>query len=538
MWSAAAMPPLSLSLIELHTTVVLSFERDGHQHRRAGDWRHRAHSRYSSPVKGRPDVATLVGELASESSDARKAAAAALGKVPQSEESFAALTRALGDSAPKVRKSAAIALARPGNAAAVAPLAAALEREEFDWVRASLVLAIGKIGGAAAQEAFAAPHPRGEAEAEALAKATDRLRERSDDVAWRRDATLPFPLYGTTAVGIEDVAAGEAAGLGIDADVAGAGLIALRGRAPAGLLATLRCFHDLRLLVAEGEPLSGAPADSVPAALVQLLRRATGLASWNEWLESNDDVLRYRFSLENLRLPQSAFRAALGAVRDALRPAGPADSASSYSAILVIDAGAERTRVWFVPTFEPDTRFAYRLADVGASIQPVVGAALARLIRSHEDGIVVDPTCGSATLLIERARLDPGLSLHGIDVSPTATAAASRNLAAAGLRQRARLERGDAADGRSWPDHCVEVIANLPFGVRSARMDRDLASLYRGVVRQAAHRLVPGGRALFYTSNAPLLAPELEQRPNWTILHPRTIESGGIAVGAWLIEKR
>jgi 23S rRNA G2445 N2-methylase RlmL len=197
------------------------------------------------------------------------------------------------------------------------------------------------------------------------------------------------------------------------------------------------------------------------------------------------------------------------------------------------------TKVWFVPTFEPDARFVYRKADVGASISPVIGACLVRLVRIGGAGTTVDPTCGSGTLLIERALLDDDVKLAGIDVSPTAVRAASENVAAAGLQSRITILHGDAADPAKWPKRCNEVIANLPFGGRSASMDRDLKALYRQIVDNIAAILESGGRALLYTANARLLEPEIERhRDRLQLIETRVITAGGMSVRVWLLRGR
>jgi 23S rRNA G2445 N2-methylase RlmL len=476
-----------------------------------------------------PDAALRA--LRSESSDARKEAAAALARMRPSPEIDAALTVALRDTAPKVRKSAAIALAREGNDAAIDALAAALHVEEFEWVRASLILAIGKVRGRAAERVLRDWQPQSDAERDARAKALDRVAEAVDDIAWRTDV-VDAPLFASVPRGLEDVAQAEAAALGVASARERAGLLRFAQGTPIrGLLARLRCVHDVRLLVAEGEPLT----DDVPRRLASLLRDA----DWRGWIGSSGGVLRYRFSLDNLDLPKSTFREALSSVRDALQTHALADSPSNYALLLRVQSAPDRTRVWLVPTFEGDQRFAYRKADVGAAIDPVVGASLVRLLRTSTDAQVVDPTCGSGTLLIERALLDAAVTATGLDISPTAVRAATENVIAAGFAARLAVRQADATDGGAWPDSCREVIANLPFGVRSASMDRDLPGVYRGVVANAAARLEKGGRALFYTSAARLMTDELKRNTaRLRVVEERTIPSGGIAVRAWLAARR
>src|SRR4051794_25428515 len=260
----------------------------------------------------------------------------------------------LNDESPQGRRVAAIALGKRGGAGAVAALREALAREELGWVRSSMILALGKLGGDEAREVLASIAPKSDAEAEALRKARDRVSGPATGFAWRGDAAV----FASAPVGLEDVAIGEAGG----GALVRRGTIALPSR-PRGL----RCIYDVRMLIAEGK--AGAFAETVKSAVVP----------WRDWIASDSDALPYRFSLENARVAKQEFNDLLRAARETFGPQGLVDSPSSYAAMLRVEADPDATRIWLVPTFEPDVRFAYRTADVGASINPVVGACLARL---------------------------------------------------------------------------------------------------------------------------------------------------------------
>ena len=251
-----------------------------------------------------------------------------------------------------------------------------------------MILALGRIGGEEARAALAEIEPRSDSETEALRKARDRVSGPATGFAWREVKNV----FASVPIGLEDVAIAEAG----EATFVRKGMIALAAR-PAGL----RCIYDVRMLIAEGK--ARAFAETVRMAKV----------SWREWISSASDSLPYRFSLENVRITKQEFNDLLRLARETFAPQGLVDSPSSYAAMLRVEADDDATRIWLVPTFEPDVRFAYRVADVGASINPVVGACLARLVRRGDKGVAVDPTCGSGTLLIERALLDGGTVLGG-----------------------------------------------------------------------------------------------------------------------------
>jgi len=553
---------------------------------------------------GEPAVARLITVLEHGEPEVRKAASFLLGRLAGREISggrrqreqrareLAALRHALADDEPKVRKNAAVALGKVSAGkvsagkvsadegsegedatATVSALADALEAETITWVRPSLILALGAVGGGAARQALGRVRPDSEREAEALRKAQDRVRPEAPEVTWRSGVATPVPIWASVPVGLEDVAREEAEEAllrvgpvdegGGGAGAAPAGRIRLTAGAPtAKVLSRLRCVEDLRLLLAEAPPLHDVAHGELPGRVAALLTASPVLSAWRRFLESEEDTLHYRFALDDLRLPKGVFFEVLGAVRDGLAPLGLADSPSNYSAQLTVEAGRDATRVWLIPTFLPDERFAYRREDVGASVHPVVAAGLVRLLRGPVDHpadgadagggghhrTVFDPTCGSATLLIERAKLAPGrlggsggegatLHLRGIDVSPTAVRAAQVNLRAAELAGRINVDRADATDPRSWSP-VDEVIANLPFGRRSKRQDVDLERLYHRLAGHLAEALRPGGRALLYTSNRDLMDQALARHAgDLRLSDRRNVEAGGIRVGAWLLTR-
>jgi len=417
----------------------------------------------------------------------------------------------LNDESPQGRRIAAIEMGKRGGAGAVAALRDALGREELAWVRASMILALGKLGGDEARAVLAGIEARSEGEAEALRKARDRVSGPAVGFSWRGDT----PVFASVPVGLEDVAIAEARS---GATLVRRGTIALPSR-PRGL----RCIYDLRFLIAE--EAAGAFAETVKNAQVP----------WRQWISSASEVLPYRFSLENVRVAKQEFNELLRIARETFSPQGLVDSPSSYAAMLRVEADPDATRIWLVPTFEADTRFAYRISDVGASINPVVGACLARLVRRGDRSVVVDPTCGSGTLLIERALLDEETMLSGIDISPTAIRAATGNIIAAGLAARIAVRTGDGGDAAAWPDACDEVLANLPFGMRTE--DRNLDGLYRRIVGNIARTLNPGGRALLYTTHAKTVIALLRRTAKLKLIAERRVESGGMQVGLWIVER-
>ncbi|MAG36633.1 MAG: hypothetical protein CL878_10400 [Dehalococcoidia bacterium] len=470
----------------------------------------------------------------------RKAAAYLLGAFHSSDAVVAPLGRALAvDPEPKVRKNAAVALGKTGAVTAVPTLAAALAREGVSWVRPSLILALGAIADEAAAAALDQVQVTTDLEKEALRKALDRCsaQRRTRRVAWRVDGARQLRFLLTVPPGLERAALLEAAerGLGRCEQVEAGRLRCPPGTDPHQLIPGLRCITGLLIEAASGPPMDLANPTESAAALAALVTESVPLQHIRQWLAAEAGAVKYRLVVTPKGIRRETFRALLSAVRERCASFDLVDSPSGYDIQLVLRAEAGSSILFIRPSFVADTRFAYRHRDVGAAINPVVAACLVRLVRSPGSQMVFDPTCGSGTLLIERGFLDGQVQLGGLDVSRTAVGAARRNVHAAGLTSQIAINAGNAVDGDHWP-RCDEVLANLPFGLRSRRRDRSLPQLYGAVIQNITRYLEPGGQALLYTANRKLLGQCLVQRRRQVAVKERLlVQSGGVNVGAWIL---
>jgi 23S rRNA G2445 N2-methylase RlmL len=481
----------------------------------------------------------LVAAIRSESTQARRAAAYLLGRIEASPVAVSALEVAIEDSDAKVRKNAAVSLGRLCDATSFPALAAALEREEVAWVRPSIVLALGGIGGHEVLRVLQSIEPLSKTEKEAIRKASDRSTQRNEPARWRTSGDASEPIYAAVPVGLEDVAVDEAVSMGLGKPVvAGSGKLLLEaGHHPAEIMSALRCIYGVQLLVGQSRNADRFDDEKLYRAVSSLLDEPLLLGNWRDWIECEDQCLFYRFMVKGTRVSRKLFSRLLELARSRLGHLQLEDRTSSHDIELRIEVCEGQTYIWAVPVFQKDDRFTYRAADVGASINPVVGACLARLVRSHDSGVVVDQTCGSATLLVERALLDPGVKLLGVDISPTAVRAAVKNVKAAGLSQRITIRRGDAIKAASWTA-CDEALMNLPFGIRSSSQDKDLPRLYGATAAHLARSLKAKGTAVLYTANEKLLARSLDRyRDELTVEQRRRVISGGLSAGVWLIRR-
>jgi len=158
---------------------------------------------------------------------------------------------------------------------------------------------------------------------------------------------------------------------------------------------------------------------------------------------------------------------------------------------------------------EPLDHRGYRAVSAAAPVREQLAAACVLASGWDGTGPVVDPLCGSGTLLIEAAWLalgrapgslrlrwaferlpgfdaaafarlrreplpapGPGVRLYGNDLAPAALRAARTNLDRAGLASRATLIRGDFRELAPPAEGPGLILANPPYGER-VREDED-----------------------------------------------------------------
>jgi tRNA (guanine6-N2)-methyltransferase len=145
----------------------------------------------------------------------------------------------------------------------------------------------------------------------------------------------------------------------------------------------------------------------------------------------------------------------------------------------------------------------YKRAHLPASLKPTVAPALVLLAGVGARDVVVDPMAGAGTLLRERAECGRARLIAGGDSDPEALAAARTN-----VRRVAALLRWDATRMPLAPASVDAVITNPPYG-RQHEAVAGLDRLYRGVARDVARMLRPGGRCVVLTGEPRVLLDAL-----------------------------
>lgn len=213
---------------------------------------------------------------------------------------------------------------------------------------------------------------------------------------------------------------------------------------------------------------------------------------------------------------------------------------SQYELVLEVRETKNKIIVLMGKSFSVKERFSYRIGDVSASINPVLAALLVRLVPKYPEGVTIDPTCGSGTLLYERLLHSKSEHGIGIDKNPKALAVATENLSHCSLTDvasRTNLFRADATTQEVWRDSNL-VICNLPFGVRINMTNPELMTLYSNILSNGLKNLRENGRILAVTSFKYGIERSIKnQIIKAKILAHYKIWSGGLVYQTYVISK-
>lgn len=455
-----------------------------------------------------------------------KAAREYIDRTVSRDKLYAALTGA----DPKARKNAARLVGALEKQVDVPALIDALSREETRFVRPSMILALGALGGeAAAAYLLALPEPQANdpteekharEEAEALRRARARLTPAKTHAF--TGFTRPHSAIVTAPAGFAPLLQAELAALSITARPAGEDTLSLAVQDVKALYRA-RCFNELLFPLADG-------IDMRPEAVAKAVRVP--------FLSLLQDALAgeppYAYRVECPDIPDRA--AFISALAHALDGNELLNSPSQYEAELrlaVQENGNLRALCKLYPITDP--RFLYRKRAIPASMHPATAACVARYAAGYAKNVrrVLDPFCGSGTLLIEWARIKPNCELTGVDIVRGTLDIAKENMEAAGVR--AGLVHKDSVGFVARAPYDL-VLSNLPFGNRVGT-HKENEALYFALCEKLNEWLAPGGVAVLYTMEYSLLSRCLKKQPGLKRVGETRTAAGGLLPWVFMVKR-
>lgn len=175
----------------------------------------------------------------------------------------------------------------------------------------------------------------------------------------------------------------------------------------------------------------------------------------------------------------------------------------------------------------------YRVCELQSSINPAIAYAMNQLACLDDKDRVLDPTTGSATILIERQLLKPAICV-GVDIDPRALECAKRNSEAANVE--ITLKHGDIKTLKFPEGYFTKIIANLPYGIHTGSREKNI-ELYRFLADKSIHWLRVGGRAVFLTNAKSLLRNSFHFNSSWQLESEIPIHVGGLHLSIFTYQR-
>lgn len=183
-----------------------------------------------------------------------------------------------------------------------------------------------------------------------------------------------------------------------------------------------------------------------------------------------------------------------------------------------------------------DGRYPWRKRTIPASMHPALAACVSRYamgLGKVGKPRVLDPFCGSGSLLFEREKWSPCKVLIGVDKSGNAVEAARENARAVG--SKASFVTKDILRFESREGFDL-ILTNMPFGNRVGSHE-DNKTLYRRFVSRLPQLLTPKGTAVLYTMEYKLLESCLKNVKGLQVREIRRTEAGGLLPWVFVVDR-
>lgn len=422
------------------------------------------------------------------------------------------LIRLADDERPKVRKNLYRLLGALENAADVPILAHALATEQTLFAVPSILLSLGRLGAKDVLEGYEIPVSESEAMDKHVAEITlayEKAMQRFETVDAERIETLPHPyeIHCVAPHGFAKELQSELSALGFSGKIKG-NAVCIR-TADVGGVYRANGMVEALLPIAFDVPMD-------PKRIAQAVKTCIGTS--------------YRIEVRGYLKDRTGFIEKLKILLDGR------NNPSAYDCELRIDSRNDVCDLYWKLWNVKDDRYPWRRGTIPAAIHPALAHTLTRHALSfvkEPRPSVLDPFCGSGSLLFACEAQRNCRSLLGVDKSGNAVAIARENARAGNSRARFVCRDSLQFEARDGADL---VVSNLPFGSRVGS-HRNNEALYARFLKRLPHLLRNGGVAVLYTTEGKLLERLLREDPRLALKEKLRTFAGGLCPWVFVIEK-
>ncbi|AAL81126.1 class I SAM-dependent RNA methyltransferase [Pyrococcus furiosus DSM 3638] len=173
----------------------------------------------------------------------------------------------------------------------------------------------------------------------------------------------------------------------------------------------------------------------------------------------------------------------------------------------------------------------WRVYDHPAHLKASIANAMIELAEL-DGGSVLDPMCGSGTILIELALRRYSGEIIGIEKYRKHLIGAEMNALAAGVLDKIKFIQGDATQLSQYVDSVDFAISNLPYGLKIGKKSM-IPDLYMKFFNELAKVLEK--RGVFITTEKKAIEEAIAEN-GFEIIHHRVIGHGGLMVHLYVVK--
>lgn len=171
-----------------------------------------------------------------------------------------------------------------------------------------------------------------------------------------------------------------------------------------------------------------------------------------------------------------------------------------------------------------------------AALRANIAFAALRLAQLDGARRLLDPFCGSGTILLEAGAVWPDLDLIGCDWNERAATGAHANLVAASLAHRSQVMHRDSLAGLAELGPCDAIVTNPPFGRKLSR-SMNFPNFYRRLFETMAPLLGRGARLVFLADRGGAVNRGLRAAGGFRARRERLLQMSGVWPRIYVFER-